>query len=77
MRRRSSKKIKSDIGVNKNYKNSITKYQNRVHKNNNKKLYMTPVNFNILMYIQFIKLLTVIGAISILIIICIILIYFN
>ena len=77
MRRRSSKKIKSDIGVNKNYKNSITKYQNRVHKNNNKNLYMTPVNFNILMYIQFIKILTVIGAISILIIICIILIYFN
>lgn len=77
MRRRSSKKIKSDIGVNKNYKNSITKYQNRVHKNNNKKLYMTPVNFNILMYIQFIKLLTIIGTISILIIICIILIYFK
>ena len=77
MRRRSSKKIKSDIGVNKNYKNSITKYQNRVYKNNNKKLYMTPVNFNILMYIQFIKALTVIGTISILIIICIILIYFK
>lgn len=77
MRRRSSKKIKSDIGINNNYKNSIIKYQNRVYKNNNKKLYMTPENFNILMYNQGVKILSTIVAILILILLILLFIYLN